>query len=118
MGAVTVDYATANGTAAAGTDYAGASGTLSWADGEGGSKNIVVVITDAAAAESAETFTVTLSNATGGALVGTSVLTVSIAANDGSGGGGGGSMDLAALLAMLALASRRRRCLPQQIMPG
>lgn len=122
-GAVTVDYSTANGTAAAGTDYANTSGTLSWADGEGGSKNIVVAITDDTIAESAETFTVTLSNATGGASIGTNVFTVSIPANDssgggGGGGGGGGAMNLTTLLAMLALAFRGRRRSPPRVMRG
>lgn len=50
-GAVGVSYSTSNGTATAGQDYAAASGTLSWANGEGGSKTFQVSITDDASVE-------------------------------------------------------------------
>jgi uncharacterized repeat protein (TIGR01451 family) len=96
-GAVTVTYATANGTATAGSDYTAANGTLSWAAGEGGSKSITVSIGGDTVDEPDETFTVTLSNATGGASLGASVVTVTIADDDvtppppDGGGGGGGS---------------------------
>ncbi|MGB7326276.1 MAG: Calx-beta domain-containing protein [Rubripirellula sp.] len=81
-GAVTVDFATANGTATAGSDYTANTGTLSFADGET-SKTITVAITNDTAVESDETFTVTLSNATGGATLGTTtVSTATIVDND------------------------------------
>ena len=63
-GTVTVDYATSDGTADAGDDYTAASGTLSFAAGET-SKTISVAIADDTRNESDETFTVTLSNASG-----------------------------------------------------
>ena len=63
-GTVTVDYATADGSAEAGDDYTAASGTLSFAAGET-SKTISVAIDDDIDNESDETFTVTLSNASG-----------------------------------------------------
>ena len=63
-GTVTVDYATADGSAEAGDDYTAASGTLSFAAGET-SKTISVAIDDDSDNESDETFTVTLSNASG-----------------------------------------------------
>ena len=63
-GTVTVDYATADGSAEAGDDYTAASGTLSFAAGET-SKTISVAIDDDNDNESDETFTVTLSNASG-----------------------------------------------------
>jgi len=44
IGAATLDYATADDTAIAGTDYTAASGTLSWAAGEGGFKSFQVPI--------------------------------------------------------------------------
>ncbi|TWU59486.1 Serine-aspartate repeat-containing protein F precursor [Rubripirellula tenax] len=81
-GAVTVMFATANGTATAGSDYTASSGTLNFADGEV-SKTITVNITDDTDVESAETFTVTLSAPTGGATLGTStVSTATITDND------------------------------------
>ncbi len=62
---VTVDYATADGTATAGSDYTSTSGTLTFAAGES-SKTVSVPILDDAVDEGDETFTLSLSNATGG----------------------------------------------------
>ena len=64
--AVTVDYATSNGTAD-GDDYTATSGTLTFAAGAT-SKTIAVTIADDDVNESEETFTVTLSNASGATL--------------------------------------------------
>jgi Ca2+-binding RTX toxin-like protein len=60
---VTVDYTTVAGTAAEGTDYTAGSGTLTFAAGET-SKTIAVAVIFDGVEESAETFTVSLSNAT------------------------------------------------------
>ena len=57
---VSVDYATADGTAAAGSDYAATAGTLTIA---AGSLNATVPVLDNDVHEPDETFTVTLSNA-------------------------------------------------------
>ena len=65
--AVTVDYATADGTAEAGEDYAAAAGTLTFAAGET-SKTVEVQAHADRAAESDETFTLALSNASGAAI--------------------------------------------------
>ena len=73
---VTVDYATSDGSAESGDDYTAASGTLSIAAGET-SKTISVAIDDDIDNESDETFTVTLSNASGADL-GTSSATGTI----------------------------------------
>ena len=93
-GAVTVDYAVTGGTATgSGTDYTLASGTLSFGNGET-SKTITVAITDDSVYEANETVIVALSNATGGASIGTSsIATLTIVNNDSSGisGGGGNS---------------------------
>jgi parallel beta-helix repeat protein len=69
IGTVTVDYATANGTAASGSDYTAKSGTLTFANGET-SKSISVSVLDDAVYEGAEKFSVVLSNPTGGAILG------------------------------------------------
>ena len=58
---VTVVYATADGTALAGSDYTAASGTLTFAAGDT-SKTIDVLVTDDSLGEGDEDFTVTLSN--------------------------------------------------------
>ncbi|AWM36357.1 Extracellular serine protease precursor [Gemmata obscuriglobus] len=74
---VTIDYATADGTAVAGSDYVAASGTLTFAPGET-SKTIAVVVNGDTQAEANETFTVVLSgalNATLGAATGTGTIT-------------------------------------------
>ena len=61
---VTVDYATSDGTAAAGEDYAATSGTLTFAPGET-EKTVSVPIHDDSHDEGSETLSLTLSNAQG-----------------------------------------------------
>src|SRR5262249_45063747 len=58
---VTVSYATADGTANAGTDYVAANGSLTFAPGET-SKTVTVTINGDTAVEPDETFTLTLSS--------------------------------------------------------
>lgn len=69
-GSCGVNYATANGTAAAGSDYTGATGTLTFLTGDT-SKTFSVPTTDDATAESAETFSAILSSPSGGSTLGT-----------------------------------------------
>ena len=78
-GAVTVDYATANGTASERSDYTTAVGTLRFAAGET-AKNIDLLVNEDSFTEGNETFTVSLSNPTGGATLSclTAVATVQI----------------------------------------
>lgn len=83
-GSVTVDYASANGTATAGEDYTAINGTLTFADGVT-SQTITVPITDDTIDESDEDFTVSLSNVGGGATLGNTVATVTIVDNDNAG---------------------------------
>ncbi len=63
-GPVTVGYATANGTATAGTDYAAATGSLTFAAGQT-SKVVTISVTGDTAVEADETLTLTLSGASG-----------------------------------------------------
>ena len=65
--AMTVDYATSDGSALAGSDYTAASGTLSFAAGES-SKTVEVSVLDDDHDEGEETLTLTLSNASSGVL--------------------------------------------------
>ena len=65
--AMTVDYATSDGTAVAGSDYTAASGTLSFATGES-SKTIDVSVLEDSHDDGGETLTLTLSNASVGVL--------------------------------------------------
>jgi hypothetical protein len=81
-GEVSVNYATQNGEAVAGTDYAATSGTLTWADGELGSKPVTVSIFDDDFTQGDREFTVRLSNLSSIATMGTSILTVTILDNN------------------------------------
>jgi hypothetical protein len=67
-GAVSVDFVTVDGSATAGSDYTAVSDTLNFADGQT-TAQIVVAITDDSDNEGDETFTVVLSNPTGGAVI-------------------------------------------------
>ncbi len=60
---VTVQYATANGTATAGSDYTAASGTLTFSPGEL-TKTLVVTVLGDTASEGTESFVVNLTNPT------------------------------------------------------
>ena len=60
---VTVNYATSNGTAEAGSDYTSTSGTLTFPAGGAATRTVTVPVTDDDDSESAETFTLTLTGA-------------------------------------------------------
>ena len=66
--AVSVGYATSNGTATAGSDYNASAGTIVFLPGET-IKTVAIIINGDATAEAKETFTVTLSNPSGATLV-------------------------------------------------
>ena len=84
--AVTVDYATSNGTATAGQDYTSTSGTLTFPANSVASRTISVPVTDDTVDEAEEeTFTLTLSNVQSASLAGggsTLVATGTITDND------------------------------------
>ncbi|UPY36285.1 Calx-beta domain-containing protein [Sediminicoccus sp. KRV36] len=77
---VSVGYATANGTAMAGTDYTARSGTLSFAAGET-TKLVTVAVAGDTAIEANETMRLTLANASG-ATIGTGTGTGTILNDD------------------------------------
>ena len=68
-GDVTVGYATSNGSATAGSDYAATSGTLSFTNGGALSQTVSITINGDSLIEADETFAITLANATGGATI-------------------------------------------------
>lgn len=81
-GAATVNFAVTAGTATAGTDFQTTSGLLSFNSGET-SKTFVVNILDDTMAEGLETILLSLSNPTGGAILGTrSTATLTILDNE------------------------------------
>ena len=81
-GAASVTYSTSNGSAQAGQDFTGTTGTLNWADNDDTSKFFDIPILDDTVAENNQTFNATLSNATGAALGSPGNTTVTIRDND------------------------------------
>ena len=81
-GAVSLDYATSNGSALAGQDYTASSGTLSWADGDASPKLITVPVTDDFVVEGKETITLTVSSPTGGATLARGSTVASLISDD------------------------------------
>jgi uncharacterized delta-60 repeat protein len=80
---VSVSYATANGSATAGADYAAAAGVLTWAPGDPVTQTIVVPLLDDVVYEgSNEAFSLSLANPSSGAVLNESEATVTLADND------------------------------------
>jgi len=67
-GAVSVNYATSNGTAVAGSDYISSSGTLSWATGDATARTFTVALINDTLVEPNETVNLSLSNPSGATL--------------------------------------------------
>jgi len=81
-GTVTVQYATADGTATSPSDYTSTAGTLTFNDGET-SKPITIPIVDDSTPEGSETFKISITNPSGGAILGSiASATLSIQDND------------------------------------
>ncbi len=93
-GSVSVAYSTSDGTAAAGSDYTAASGTLAWQDGDASSKTFSVPVSTAAAFSGTKTFSIALSNASSGAALG--VPSSAVATIVGSASAAVGSLQLSA----------------------
>ena len=79
--AVTVDYATSDGSAAAGSDYAAANGTLAFAAGEA-AQTVLVSVLDDAVVEDEKTFVLTLTGASGNARLADATATGTIKDDD------------------------------------
>jgi uncharacterized delta-60 repeat protein len=112
-GAISVTLTPVSGTATAGTDFPADPVTLVWADGDSNWKTAQFAITDDTEEELNETFTVELSNATGGAVIGPqSTTTVSIARSDQpiveSKKKGGGAVEFLSLMLLGLMAFWRR----------
>ncbi|MDB5970428.1 MAG: hypothetical protein JWQ90_2878 [Hydrocarboniphaga sp.] len=81
-GAASVDYASTNGTATAGSDYVAQSGTLDWADGDATDKIISLEISDDSQLEPDETFGLSLSGVSGATLGSPAAATITITNDD------------------------------------
>lgn len=77
-GAISINYATSNGTAIAGTDYTAVSGTLSWADGDMTPKTFTIPINADFVLDNAETINLTLSNPVGTTIANGATATLTI----------------------------------------
>ncbi|MFO0847714.1 MAG: Calx-beta domain-containing protein [Gemmataceae bacterium] len=78
---VSVSYATADGTATAGSNYYAQSGTVTFNPGQT-SRRILLATKDNLAAEPSKSFSVQLSNPTGGATIGTGAAAVTVTDDD------------------------------------
>ncbi|HSN30499.1 MAG TPA: DUF4394 domain-containing protein, partial [Kofleriaceae bacterium] len=81
-GALSIPFATSDGTATAGADYAGTMGTVEWKAGDFEDKTITVSLIDDVTVEPNETFGVTLGKPSNGSTVDRSDLTVTITDDD------------------------------------
>ncbi len=85
-GAVSVSYAASSGSAEEGSDFQTTTGQLDWGDGDTSNQQIDVPVTDDSEEEGVETFSVALSNPTGGASLGAqSTATVTLTDDDATG---------------------------------
>jgi len=94
-GAISVQYATVDGTARAGSDYSSSIGTVAWASGDSSAKTFTVPISSATPFSGSRSFTIRLSNAGGGATQG-SPDTTSVTINGSAVAGAPGSFALTA----------------------
>ena len=85
-GEVSVDYATSDGTATEGSDYAAATGTLNWAAGDSTDKTFTVPVTWDGRGEAPESVNLALTNPGGGADLGPNSVAVITIGDDGASG--------------------------------
>jgi plastocyanin len=84
-GAVTVHYATSDGSGMAGTHYTATSGTLGWNDGDATDQTFDVPVLDDGVADGSHTVNLALSSPTGGATLGTAVAVLTVTNTDTAG---------------------------------
>jgi uncharacterized delta-60 repeat protein len=113
-GAVSVTVQPVAGTAAQGTDFNVDPVTLAWADGQVSPQLVTVRITDDHVTESDETFSMTLTNPTGEAVIALDEATASVIIQDSpppqrGNKSGGGMIGLTSLLLLGLLGPARRR---------
>ncbi len=77
-GAISVNYATSNGTATSGLDYTATSGTLNWANGDLAAKTFTVSLASDLVVDAAEVINLTLSSPVGTTISGTNPATLII----------------------------------------
>jgi hypothetical protein len=82
-GTVTVMYATSSSNATAGVDYLGATGVLTWANGDATDRLITVTLLGDTTPENSEYIDITLSNPSGGAIIGSPGGTIVLQNDDG-----------------------------------
>jgi hypothetical protein len=78
VGPVSVNYATANGTAVAGADYTATSGTLTWSDGDTAAKTITIPLLNNPTIAATKDFTVALSGPVNGSIGATATATLTL----------------------------------------
>lgn len=78
QGVGSVDYATVGGTAEAGNDFLTTAGTLTWSNGEGGTKSVDIPLVDDSEIEGLEELSLMLSNPVGGTISGSSTVPISL----------------------------------------
>jgi hypothetical protein len=119
LGEVSIQYATSDGTATAGSDYTTTTGTLTWPAGDATERTFTVPVATDTQNENDESLVVTLSNPNGGASIeGAATFNITITNGGGSaapppssggGGGGGGVIGGDLLLLLLSLFGLARR---------
>ncbi|MEN8220868.1 MAG: Calx-beta domain-containing protein [Pseudomonadota bacterium] len=75
-GQSSLNYATSDGTAIAGSDYSQTAGTLNWGNGDFDDKTFTIAITDDSLSEDNETFTVSLSDPVSGESLDNATVTI------------------------------------------
>ncbi|HEX3397399.1 MAG TPA: cellulase family glycosylhydrolase [Steroidobacteraceae bacterium] len=82
-GAVTIGYATTDGSAKAGTDYTAASGMLSWTANDAAAKTFSIPVSNATAFTGTKNFSISLASPSGGATAGSPNSATATIAGDG-----------------------------------